>query len=478
MSEIWVIGVNFRTAPVELREQLHLARQQVLEILRTIRAEGLLEEALLLSTCNRTELVAVGQDVPARLPHLLAHLAAIKGLAAPPGDAIFYRLAGRQAAEHVLRVAAALDSQIVGEHEILGQVKQAYALACEARTAGFLLHKLMHWAMRAGKRVMSETALGVGAASTSAAAVDLARRVFSSLADKTVLLVGAGQMAELAARALIGAGVTSVIVANRTPARAVQLAERLQDQPLVPEVVDGAVGLAAESPDAPGAGPRVTVRAVGLEDLPRVIAQADLVISSTGSGEPVLTQRNVGPALGRSTRPVLLVDIAVPRDIEPELGELPNVFLYNIDGLDAIIQANIQRRQAEVPRAEAILADELERFMQWREALGVVPTIKLLQERVAGIQQAQIERYARNFPAAQRQQLEEFTRALCAKILHDPLAFLRELSRAPDGDPAAIDTLRRMFRLEASEDASSRDTTDAADKHGTRIPRIEDELHE
>ncbi len=464
---ISVIGVDFRLAPVNVREQVALTQADVLSLLHTIHDERIFPEALILSTCNRTEFYFLTTPSQAEaLPHLLSHLAQIKKAPVVLDESSFFRHDGPEAVRHLFAVASSLESQILGEHEILGQIKEAYRLACEARTAKFLFHKLLHWAFRTSKRVMTETDLGQGTASVSQAAVDLAEHVFTHLQNKTAMLVGAGQTAELAAQALIRAGVTSLIIANRTEERARQLADsfthwRNQEgacPELAPDKVTcpALIRLLEECPLTVNetAAPRLDVHVIALDEIPQAIATADLLISSTGATEPVLTWDSLAAPLRHRQRSLLMIDIAVPRDIDPRLGELSNVYLYNIDGLQSMVEQNLDRRRMELPRAQAIVNDEMDRFYRWLNSLGVVPTIKLLEQRFAALQQAEIDRYSRKFSAADRQQLQEFTRTLCSKILHDPIAFLRSLKTdGPDTTPLAeINTLRQIFNIESTED--------------------------
>ncbi len=473
---ICVLGVDFRTAPVSVREQVALTRAQTLQLLHAIRQEKIFPEALVLSTCNRTEFYFVPAEGHAGdpLPHLLGHLAQIRGADPFTDTSVFFRFDGESAVRHLFSVAASLESQVVGEHEIMGQVREAYHIACEARTAKFLFHKLFHWAFRAGKRAMTETGLGRGTASVSQAAVDLAGQIFADLSGKTAMLVGAGQTAELAAQALIRAGVTSLVIANRTVERARQLAESFsqwhkQCRPaggptgptvdeqgtfLCPALQRYLSGCALE--EAPPAGaevPTLDIRVIGLDDIPSAIGGVDLVISSTGAREPVLTWESLHGRLREARRSVLLIDIAVPRDIDPRLADLPNVYLYNIDGLETLVAQNIERRKQEIPRAQAIVSDELGKFALWLGSLDIVPTIKLLEQRLADLQAAEVQRYHRKFSEADRRQLQEFARALCAKIMHDPVAFLRQLraSGQAELDLAAVQTLRKIFNLDSLE---------------------------
>ena len=483
MAEISVIGVNHRTAPVAVREQLSLGPGLVAQLLRAMRAERVFDEALVLDTCNRTECYFVPRLAMDPVAHVLDHVARLKG--APPlaDTGVFYRHDDLEAIRHLFRVAASLDSQIVGEHQILGQVKDAYRAAAEARTAGFLLNKLLHRAFRVGKRVQTETDLGRGSAGVPQAAVELARHLFSSLAGKTVLLVGAGETAELAARAILMCGAARLIVANRTVERARQLARDLLHPPqaaaCAPETDDQAClteeGLeeaacpalqaqefeeaAAEgkttatppSPPSPPSPRQAATEAIGLGDIPEAIAQADLVISSVGAPEPVLTHAALADVLRRRNAAILMIDIAVPRSVDERLGRLANVYLYNIDDLDRLVARNIERRRQEIPRAEAIVEFEAAEFGRWLASLEVAPTIRLLQERLGDIQKSQIERYGKKF--ADRGELERFTQAFVGQVLHSPVTFLRDLSEngSTSDRLAAVDMVRRMFKLNEND---------------------------
>ncbi len=450
--EISVVGTSFRTAPVHVRERLARTEDLARQLMRACLAEGVFEECLVLSTCNRTEVYSVTRDGRFSLPHLLRHIARLKGTDAVADASHFYRRDGLSAVAHLLRVTASLDSQIVGEHEILGQVKDAFRWATEAGTARFLLGRLMQRALRTGKRVRTETGLGAGCASVPGAAVDLALHVFSGLRGKTVLLVGAGRTAELAARALMRAGAGGLIVANRTLSRAQELATRLADSQREPEGDDAPPcpalhGVTVERP-LPAA------RAIALSEVPSVIESVDLVISSTGAPDYVLHWDALCGVLRAADRPVLMVDIAVPRDIDPRLGELSNVFLYNIDDLDRLVEENLQRRRREIPPAEAIVRHEVEQFGRWLERLAVVPTIKLLQRRLEQLRLAEMDRRRRQFSAADEGPLDTFSRALCKKILHAPLAYLHKLSEngSSTAELEALELIRQMFDLDSLEE--------------------------
>jgi len=485
MSELSVIGLNHRTAPVALRERVALPADLVLHLLRRVHAEPVLEEALVLSTCNRTEFYVVARRAKDLLGYLLGHAAALRG-AAPvadpksgpglpvwvPGRSVFYRHEGSDAVRHLFRVAASLDSQIVGEHQILGQVKEAYRLAVEARTARFLLNKLLHAALRVGKRVLTETEIGRGSAGIAQAAVELAGHLFSSLRGKAVLLVGAGANAECAARALLRAGAGRLVVANRTLARAQELARDILTRPPEKPCDAGGPEAAGDLDDAatcpalaragaacaPPAGDESATapasEAIDLDGIPAAIAGVDLVITSTGAPGVVLTYDALAERLRRQDRPLLVIDIAVPRDVDERLGTLPNVFLYNIDDLDRLVARNRERRREEIPRAEAIVDAEVEAFNRWLASRQAAPTIRLLRRRIEAIQDAHVRRYGRQFSGADREQLETFTRSLGQKILHDPTAYLSGLARdgALSDNLEVLDIVHRLFDLDALEE--------------------------
>jgi len=452
MDALSVIGLSHRTAPVEVRERFALPPQTALDVLRRIHRERVLEEALILDTCNRTEVYFVARRTEDPLGYLLGHVARAKGTAAAGDTSVLYRQNGRAAVEHLFLVAASLDSQIVGEHQILGQVKAAYRIAVEARTAKFLLNKLLHRAFRVGKRVFSETDIGRGSVGVAQAAVDLARQKLGDMAGTTILLVGAGRNAEAAAAALAREGAARLVVANRTPGRARELGERILERRRgkgkaieCPALLRQGRGPApAEAPPAP------ETEAIGLEAIGSRIAEADLVIASTGSEQPVLTAERVRPALEGLNHRLCIVDLAVPRDVDPSLGRLANVELLNLDDLDALVAENLARRQADVPKAETIVAEEVESFARWIGSLQVAPTIGLLQKRFEQHRQALIDQHAAGFDQSDAAQLEQFARTLCGRLLHDPMTFLRGLSEeAPVSETlATVDAVRRMFNLD------------------------------
>ena len=458
--DLSIIGINHHTAPVEVREKFALTGELAERFLRAVHGETVLDEALVIDTCNRTEIYFVSRSDRDVLEYLVELIGRLKGTELQADASAFYRHDGPEAVAHLFRVAAALDSQVVGEHQVIGQVRGAYHRALEARTAGFLLNKLLHAALRVGKRTQSETQLGRGSASVAQTAVDLAGQIFTDLGDKTVLLVGAGQTAETAARQLIAPGVGRLIVANRTLQRAEHLAEQLaRGQGDTGEQAPGQqcparVRKTGPRPPEPPAGPPRQTRAIELADVPAMLDEVDLVICSTGSPAPVLTMASVGPAIRKRSRLLLIVDIAVPRDVDSAIGDLPNVFLYNMNDLDRVVAQNIERRRQEIPRAEAIVDQEVAQFIKWHDSRQAAATIILLQRRFDMLRQAEIRRYGSKFTDDDRAQLEPFTKGLCSKMLHQPIAYLKDLAeQARTSDQlAAVDTLRRMFTLDELEE--------------------------
>ncbi|MGB2968122.1 MAG: glutamyl-tRNA reductase [Phycisphaerae bacterium] len=461
MTELSVIGLNHDTAPVAVRGEVALGPDLVRRILRSLHAEDAFEEALVLDTCNRTEVYFVARRADDPVAYFLGHVERLKGKPVAAASPLFYRYDGLEAAEHLFRVAASLDSQVIGEHQILGQVKAAYRLAVEAHTARFLLNRLLHWAFRVGKRVQTETDLGRGAASVAQAAVERARRELGTFEGRTVLVVGAGKNARSAARILLASGAGRLVIANRTVERARQVACDLARPPT-------ACGLAAvtfsRDPACPpkpegrrregSACAAPPLQIVGLDALPRLIAEVDLVVASTGSPDAVLDYDALAEPIRRAARDLVILDIAVPRDADPRLARLPGVRLITLDDLAHVVEENLERRRAEIPRAERIVAEETRAFGRWMSSLQVAPTIRLLQKRLDQVREDLLRQHGNRFSDADRDQLAQFTESLCKRILHDPLVFLRGLAQdAPLSDTlAAADLVRRLFDLDALEE--------------------------
>ncbi|HET8654868.1 MAG TPA: glutamyl-tRNA reductase [Longimicrobiaceae bacterium] len=435
---IVVVGLNHRTAPVDLREQLAFGRSEVPAALAELVAPGLAAEAVLLSTCNRTEFYLALEDTAAGEAAGRALLAGRAGLAPAEMGRHLYVHRDRAAVEHLFRVTAGVDSMILGEPQIQGQVKEAYQLALATRSSagpvvGTVLNRLFQSALRAGGRVRSETELGLGAASVSSAAVELAKKIFGSLQGRNALVVGAGEMSEITVDCLKREGVRRCLVANRTEARAKELAERVGGQPIEWDGIGAA------------------------------LARVDIVVCSTAAPRPVLRGEQVRAALpGGARRPLCIVDIAIPRDVEPEVGREPNVFLYNIDDLQSIVDTNLGRRRDELPRAEALIAEGLDEFWSWYASLAVVPTIRALRDHGEALRQEELEKALRrlaHLAPEDRAAVEALTRALLNKLLHAPTVRLREAAGNGRGT-AVLDLVRYLYELDhgaPAEDAPPRE---------------------
>jgi glutamyl-tRNA reductase len=392
-----VVGLSHHAAPVELRERV------TLDLAAAVRLAESLGDAVCLSTCNRTELY-VGSVEEER-----AAVSALDELAGEPLDDVIYVLHDEAAALHLFRVAAGLDSLVPGEGEILGQVRDAY----DAVTPGPHLDRVFRQALAVGKRVRAETAIGESPASVSSAAAALVAQVFGDLAERRVLLIGAGRIGELAAANLSTRGATIAFVANRSPEAARDVAKRFGASPLA------------------------------LGDVPARLAEVDVVVSSTSSSEPILLAADVPSR----RRPLFLVDIAVPRDLDPEIGKLDQCFLYDIDDLEAVVAETLSGRRAEAERAERLVADELERYRRWRASLDVVPAIASLRARAEEIRSAELAKVDGRVSDDERRTLDSVTAQILNKLLHLPTVRMKEAAVSADGALYA-DAVRHLFGLE------------------------------
>jgi glutamyl-tRNA reductase len=417
---IVLIGMNHKTAPVEIRERLQLDCGDGGPALAELLGIPEVREVLVLSTCNRVEVLARVADGEAAVERLKEFIFRQGNLDAAELSRCLYVHRDREAVRHLFRVAASLDSLVMGEPQILGQVKEAYRRAVDRHATGVLLNRLVHHALRTAKRVRTETGIAGNAVSVSYAAVELAKKIFGNLHGKTILLVGAGEMSELAARHLLRQGVGRILIANRTYARAEELAEAFRGTP------------------------------VAFDRLPEILTEVDIVIASTGAPGYVVTAEMVAAALRRRrNRLLFLIDIAVPRDIDPAAGEIENVYLYNIDHLQDVVDANRETRLAEAGKAEGIVAAEVAVFEAWLNALAVVPTIVALRGKMEGIVRGELERSAHwlgGLSAEEQSRIEGLAAAVVNKILHDPIAGLKEESIEKDELPY-VAAVRRLFKL-------------------------------
>lgn len=422
MTQILDIGMNHETAPVELRECLSSKEDHVETAISAIRSCPSITEGLFLSTCNRVETLVITED-----PHKARQdiMEIFLSLGEIPEESLvksLYTLKGKEAVEHIFMVASSLDSMVVGEPQILGQLKRAYAESVRKKTSGVILNRLMHKAFHVAKRVRTETGICEAAVSISYAAVELARKIFYDLEGKKALLVGAGEMAELAAKHLIGLGTGSMFVANRTFERAVEVASRLHAKP------------------------------VSFDEIPQQLEEADIVITSTASTDYVIRHEHVKACLKkRKNRLLFFIDIAVPRDVEPRVNDLNNVYLYDIDDLKGIVSHNVAQRGHEAVKAERIVSEETLRFEKWLKTLAVVPTIVTLREKVEDIIQCEIKKSnsaLNDLSPLQMEAVKVLTRSIGEKFLNDPILFLKGKA----GRLALhsyLDITRKLFNLDA-----------------------------
>lgn len=397
-----LLGVNHKTAPVAVRERLAFGEEGLLDFLRRLKGLETVEECAILSTCNRTELYASSPDADRCRQGLAEFMATSRGL--DPSEFLphLFTSQGPEAVGHLFEVSSGLDSMILGENQILAQVRTAWERARGADVTGPVLDKLFPWAVRVGKRARSQTRINEGAASVSHAAVELARMIFGDLAKRPVLVLGAGEMSELTLKHLVNSGVNQLSIANRTAQRAHALAERCGG------------------------------RAVPFEDLDRALEECDILVSSTGAPHYVVTRERLAKVMrARRNRPLFMVDIAVPRDIEPSCEELESVYLYNIDDLNQAVAKNLSRRHKEVARVLEIVRQETQDFVRDLEARRAVPAIRRLRDHFETVRLLELERAAaRGVPEEEARRLDAFSRALIHKLLHQPTLRLRELGAA------------------------------------------------
>ncbi len=434
------VGLSHHTAPVELRESVDFGRAGLHSALHALAARGVSPETVVLSTCNRAEIYAVG-DSDAAADALARFFCDYHGLDPARLSHHLYCHRGVDAARHLFRVAAGLDSLVVGEPQILGQVKTAYTTASDLRFTGTVTHRLFHAAFAVGKRVRHETGLAEGAVSVSYAAIELARKIFGDLSGLNVLILGAGEMAELTGVHLRAQRVRQITIASRTLAPAEALARQLEG------------------------------RAVPWQDLRTALAAADIVVTATGATEPVITTATVEETMrSRRDRPLFVIDIALPRDVETSVGDLDQVFLYRMDDLQSIVRENLARRSTELVSAEAIVDQEVARFAAWLQSREIVPTIVALRQRFENIRQAELRRLEPKLggltPEA-RAKVDEVTRLLVEKLLLTPTEHLKTV-----GDDTLVvahaEALHRLFGL--TPEGKSNDDDTPADRDEPMVP--------
>ncbi len=418
--KLLIAGVSHKTAPVEVRERLAFAENTLPAALHDLVSREGVVEAMVLSTCNRVEIAVSTEDAIDPAATVCSFLQESRDVAPAALGPSLYQHEGREAIHHLFRVASSLDSMVVGEPQILGQLKAAYAQAKANDCLNGLLESVLTRAFNVAKRVRSETGVGQMAVSVSYAAVELARKIFGTLAGRTVMIVGSGKMSELAARHLRRSGASHIFVTNRTYERAQELAAIFQGTPVE------------------------YTRFLG------ILPEVDIVITSSGAPHFVLTKEDMQRVIGaRRNKPMFLIDIAVPRNIEPLVNEIDNIFLYDIDDLQEVVNANLRERNKEAERAEELVTQEVERMMARLQVQEIAPTIVSLQGQLEQIRAAEIERVRRKLgplTPEQEEAVESLTRGIINKIAHGPISELRRQAGRPDGGHV-IDAIRQVFHL-------------------------------
>ena len=443
-ASIVLIGVNHKTAPIELRERIAISRDDLPAATLALASVPGVSECMIVSTCNRVEILASVESHETDLTEFLhKHFGLDPAVLAPH----IYQHRDQQAVLHLFRVAASLDSMVVGEPQILGQVKDAFAVARDAGTVSGQLEHLLQSAFAAAKRVRTETAIGSNSVSIASVAVELARKIFGSLNGRTVFLVGAGKMSELAARHLVQQGAGAILVTNRTQERARQLAEPFNG------------------------------RVIPFDQLYDVATEADIVISSTGAPHPIF-RREHGQSFmhRRRNRPMFFIDIAVPRDVDPAMNNVEGIFVYDIDDLQAVAASHMAERSAQATHAESLIAAEVDRFRQRQRTVNVAPAIVTLQRHFEEIRQAELRRIQARLGPLSAEQLaavEALTRGLVNKFLHPPMQALKQAAR--ENDSARLEALCDTWSLPATAEAQAQSKPLAAEVVPEVVPTVKPE---
>jgi glutamyl-tRNA reductase len=413
---ILVVGLNHKTADVEVREKLAFDGPKLEEGVRGLMGLEEINEAIVLSTCNRVEMYTNVNDTGRASAEIKEFISGFHNLKLEMLDRSLYFKTGQEAVSHVFRVASSLDSMVVGEPQILGQLKDSFEFALKHGSTGVVLNKLMKKSISVAKRVRTETRIAENAVSISFAAVELARKIFSELGEKSVMLLGAGEMAELAAKHLLNNGVREIVVANRTYETGVSLAEEMSG------------------------------RAVRFEDFLGEMVNTDIVICSTGAPDYVVKSPDMQSVMkARKQKPVFIIDISVPRNIDPGINDLANVFLYDVDDLQGVVETNVEERSREAGKAENIIEEEIETFRKWQSSLDAVPTIIALRERAESIKQDELNRFLNRMPGLgeeEKKAMQHMAGAIVNKLIHPPTVALKEDSEDRD---ELIAMVRRLF---------------------------------
>jgi glutamyl-tRNA reductase len=419
---IIVVGLSHKTAPIEVREKLNFPEATVPEALRKLVDYEGIREGLILSTCNRVEIYASVQDSAIGIERIKQFISDYHGLSREALDQSLYVYPDAQGVRHTFRVASSLDSMVLGEAQILGQLKDAFDIALKAKTTSTILNKVIKKAISVAKRVRTETRLAEGAVSISTAAVELAKKIFGELTGKNVMLLGAGEMAELAAQHLLGNGVKNIMVANRTFERAEELAKEFKGD------------------------------AIRFEHFPDALVMADILICATGAPQYVVNRDMVSRVLKeRRNKPIFMIDISNPRNIDPEVDKVDNVYLYDIDDLQSKVDVNTGGRAKEAEKAEELITQEVETYLQWERALDAVPTIVDLREKVEDVRKREFDKTIASWNGVtedQRLAVEAMSQAIVNKLLHAPLVVLKQAASTPGEGDTTIAVARRLFNLD------------------------------
>jgi glutamyl-tRNA reductase len=422
MVEIVVVGLSHKTAPVEIRECFSFSQSVSDFTVSELHTRDSVEECLILSTCNRVEVYAVSEDAEACIAEIKEFLSEHHKVPLAFFSSYLYSFIGSAAARHLFNVTSSLDSMLLGEPQILGQVKQAYKTAASKQTIGLILNRLFHHAFFVAKRVRAETGIGTQAISVSYVAVELAKRIFEDLSKRAVMLIGAGDMAELAAKHLISAGIRDLLIASRNLENAKALANILGGKP------------------------------IKIEEIHYLLKDVDIVIAATGSSDFMIRPQHAREALKlRKNEPMFMIDIAVPRDIDPRVEEIPNVYLYDIDDLKGVLDENMQTRRESAEKAQEIVLQGELTFLTWLDNLKVVPTIIELKKRFDEISLNEVEKALRRFGnLSEREQkiIENMAAGIIGKILHNPLTNLKRESSTSLG-ALYVHTIKKLFELDS-----------------------------
>lgn len=420
---ILVLGLNHKTANVDIRERLAFNGQKLEEGIVSLKNLPEINEIAILSTCNRVEIYASAKDSENSIEAIIDFLSKFHGISRDKFEKTFYFFSEAEAVRHILRVASSLDSMIIGEPQILGQLKDTFDFALNKKTTGVILNRLMKKAISTAKRVRTETKIAEHAVSISFAAVELAKKIFKELSGKSFMLLGAGEMAELAARHLVNNGVKDVKVANRTYDRGCELAKDFNG------------------------------RAVRFEDLLKELVNTDIVICSTGASDYVLKKEQMQRIMKeRRYNPVFLIDISVPRNIDPDINDLDNVYLYNIDDIQEVVDTNLLERKKEAEKAEKIIDEEIEKFIKWMSSLNSIPLIIYIRQKAEAIKEEELEKFRHKFPNLDKEKLdavEYLASAITNKLIHSPTVALRENSEDKELLTTAV---KKLYGINGEED--------------------------